>query len=299
MGAQLCVQKLYQNYDDVFFDSEVEAVSIHTPDEQHKDPFLKALTSRKHILIEKPLANTVEDVFAMVNAAEAVTPSLKIQVGYILRFNPVFEMIQKMARAHKLGHIYYLEADYIHNLTKLKTSTDPVTGENWYLQEQIPIVSGGSHCVDLLRWIKGMNPTHVFSYGNHFAFPDLSSNDCVVSIFRFKDGAVAKVSVLWAPECPRPPFYNLGLFGTKGTIKQDRFYLRDKGSRGDWKFTPVKAARIEGHPFDPEIDDWLTAIIEDRDVRVCLKDGANSTMSALIAAKAINSDREATIPIFE
>ena len=61
----------------------------------------------------------------MVSAANAAGNSLKIQVGYILRFNPVYEKIHEVARAGCLGNIFYMEADYIHTLLDQKNQTDP------------------------------------------------------------------------------------------------------------------------------------------------------------------------------
>ena len=68
-GAELGVRKLFTIVDELLADPEIEAVNIHTSDGQHLEPFLKVLEASKHILIEKPLANTEADVMAMVKAA--------------------------------------------------------------------------------------------------------------------------------------------------------------------------------------------------------------------------------------
>lgn len=299
VGNELGVRKLCRNADDLFADPEIEAVSIHTPDGQHKEPFLKALKAGKHVFVEKPLANTEADVAEMVEAAAGGGRSRKIGVGYILRFNPVFEAIHDTVQARRLGRVYYMEADYVHNLHRKKHETDPLTGYNWYLREQVPMVSGGSHCIDLLSWIKADSPVSVVGYSNHFAFPELSTDDCMVALFRFRDGAVAKVAALWGPECPKPPFYNLRIYGTEGTVERDEICRRAAEPGGRWAFEPVEASRIQGHPYEPEIDDWLTAILEDRPVRTSLKDGANSTMAALRAVRACREGKELPIPVFQ
>ncbi|MEK6900262.1 MAG: Gfo/Idh/MocA family oxidoreductase [Nanoarchaeota archaeon] len=297
VGDRLGITNLYQNYHEMIADQNVQAVSIHTPDGYHKEPFLSALGAGKHILIEKPLANTEEDLLEMVRASEKV-PSLKIEVGYILRFNPVFGKVREVVRSKKLGKIFYMESDYIHNLKYKINATDPVTGKNWYLQDQIPMVSGGSHSLDILRWIKGEEPITVFSYSNHLAFPELSNDDSMVSIFKFHDGSLAKVVTLWAPECPKDPFYNLRIFGTKGTIERDQICVPERNISQNYGFKPLEAQRIEGHPYGPEVDDWLTAIIEDGDTRTNLKDGANSTLAALCAVKSARDQKEVMIPFF-
>ena len=295
-GAELGVRKLFTSIDELLADTEIEAVSIHTPDGQHLEPFLKALEARKHILIEKPLANTEADVMTMFKAGREHGSGLKIQVGYILRFNPLFEAIYTLVRKEMLGQIYYMEADYVHNMTRKLKETDLASGRNWYLEDQIPMVSGGSHCIDLLRWIKGETPISVFSCGNHFAFPQFPRDDCMVSIFKFPDGSIAKVGALWAPECPRPPFYNLRIYGTKGTVENDRLCVGHLEPERNLCFEPIEAAKIEGHPYEPEVEDWLTAIIENTKVRTSLADGANSSMAALLAVRAALEGAEMRIP---
>jgi len=120
----------------------------------------------------------------------------------------------------------------------------------------------------------------------------------MVSMFKFEDGSVAKVAALWGPQCPRPSFYNLRVYGTNGTIEKDKLCVGSNSPGEALVFKPIDSRRIDGHPFDPEIEDWLTAIVEDGEVRTSLRDGANSTMAALMAVKAAREGRETPIPVF-
>jgi len=285
--------------DDTFFDdAELEAVSIHTGDDDHRDPFVRAVESGRHVLVEKPLANSEEDVAAMVAAADAADPGLKIQVGYILRFNPVFKAVHGLARAGNLGQVYYLEGDYVHNLLYQAGQTDPATGRNWYLEREIPLVGGGSHPLDLLRWIGGAEVVRVSAYGSHVAFPGMHCDDCQVALFQFDNGAVAKVAALYAPRTGMAPFYNLRVYGTMGTVERDQVALAASPEDVHPEFRPVEADRVGGHPYDPEIADWLAAIARDRPPRTALWDGANSTVATLVAARALREQRELEVPVY-
>ena len=294
-GEELGVERLYSG-DDIFDDPEIEAISINTGDSQHREPFLKAVEAGKHVLVEKPLANSEEDVLAMVEAADRAKPGLKIQVGYILRFNPVFEKIHELARTGTLGNVYYMEADYVHNLFYQKQQTDPVTGENWYLENELPMVGGGSHPLDLLRWFKGRQVARVWSCSNHVAFPEMVNDDCMVSLFRFDDGAIAKVAALYGPRREMPPYYNLRLFGTRGTVERDQVAVARTNDEAHPPFEPIRAERWRGHPYDPEIEDWLDAILEDRPVRTDLRDGAASTLATLLAVRSAKEGKEIEVP---
>jgi len=296
-GAEFGITRLYSD-DGIYTDPAVEAISIHTGDHQHREPVVRALRAGKHILVEKPLANSEEDVVAIMEAARETDPRLKIQVGYILRFNPLYEAIHRLARTGALGDIYYMESDYIHNLLYQAQKTDPLTGRNWYLEEEIPMVGGGSHQIDLLRWISGKEMVAVKAYANHFAFPAMRHEDCQVALFRFADGSVAKVAVLYAPRCARPPYCNLRLYGTRGTVVDDQVAIAASEEDVHPSFRPIGAERVAGHPFESEIADWLSAIRDDRPTRIDLADGANSTLAALRAVRALRSGREEEIPVF-
>lgn len=295
-GQTLGVRRLYGD-DAIFADPEVEAISIHTGDDQHLEPFCRAVAAGKHVLVEKPLANREEDILAMAEAARRADPSLKIQVGYILRFNPVFAAIRDLARAGELGDLYAMEADYVHNLLYQRQQTDPVTGRNWYLEEELPMVGGGSHPLDLLRWISGKEVVRVRAYANHVAFPEMQHDDCMVALFGFDDGAIAKVAALYGPRCAMAPYYNLRLYGTRGTVERDQVALSRSPEEMHPEFAPVAADRVQGHPYEAEIEDWLEAILADRPTRTPLLDGANSTLATLRAVRSAREDRELEVPV--
>jgi len=302
-GREFGVEKLYTDIDDLCRDPEIDAISIHTGDAQHKAPFLKALAAGKHILVEKPVANTEADILEMVEAAKASSTKLKIQVGYILRFMPVFEAIHEAASSGQLGDIYYMEGDYIHNLLYQAEKTDPYTGTNWYLEEEIPMVGGGSHPLDLLRWFSGKQIVKVWTYSTHVAFPEMQHDDCQVALYQFEDGSIAKVAALYAPRCEMAPYYNIRLYGTNGTAERDSLAISKSPDEVHPPFVPVEGerfagsfAKVSGHPFAPEIEDWLDAIADDRPTRVSLADGASSCLAALLSVRAAAEGREVEVP---
>ena len=295
-GQEFGVETLYTG-DEIYAHPGIEAIGIHTGDDDHRGPFIQAVQAGKHVLVEKPLANTEQDVLDMVAAADAADPPLKIQVGYVLRFNPLFEALHRAARDGRLGNIYYMEADYIHNLVHQVHKTDRPTDKNWYLEREHPMVGGGSHQLDLLRWLSGKQVVGVRAYANHFAFPAMRNDDCAVALYRFEDGSIAKVAALYGPRCQRPPVCNLRLYGTNGTVERDQIAVSASEEDVHPAFAPVPAESIEGHPFDNEIADWLNAILEDRPPRTGIHDGANSTLAALMAVRAVSEGREVSVPV--
>jgi predicted dehydrogenase len=277
---------------------EVEAVSVHTGDPFHVEPFVEALAAGKHVLVEKPVANSLEQLEAMVAAARQAPADRVIAVGYILRFNPVFAEIAGRCRQGELGRIYYLEGDYIHNLLYQAGQIDATTGGNWYLESERPLVGGGSHPLDLLRWFSGREVVEASGYANHVAFPAMREDDCQVALFRFDDGAVAKVAALYAPRRGMPPYYNLRVYGTRGTVEQDQVAQAANEEEVHPSFHPVAASPVVGHPYDPEVADWLDAIAAGGSPRCSFYDGANSTAASLVAVEAIRAGRPLPVPVY-
>ncbi len=295
-AAKLTGAQCFTDSEPFFASGEMNAVSINTGDPFHAEPFVRAVEAGLHILVEKPLANSEDDVRAMARAVGGSGRNTKIQVGYILRFNPLFVRMHEMAREGRFGDIYYMEADYIHNLLYQAQQTDGVTGRNWYLDEEVPMVGGGSHPLDLLRWISGKEIIAVCARGNHVAFPRMRHDDCQVALYRFADGSIAKVAALYAPRRQMAECYNLRLYGTKGSAERDSVALAADDSDVHPEFAPLDVPRVEGHPYLPEVEDWLDAIRDDRQPRCPFVDGASSTLATIRAVRAADEGREVEVP---
>jgi len=296
-ASELCPNAATYRDDAICSDPQVQAISIHTGDPHHCTPFVKAMQAGKHVFVEKPLANTSQDLLAMVEAYENAPVGLKVQVGYILRFNPVYEALYQTARNGDLGDLYYMEGDYVHNLLYQKGSTNPATGRNWYIEEEIPLVGGGSHPLDIMRWVSGKEIARTWAYSTGVAFPEMEVDDCQVALFQFEDGSIAKVAALYAPRCAMAPYYNLRLYGTNGSVDRDQVAISTDSEDIHPGFRPVEANRVSGHPYEPEIVDWLEAILNDREPRITLHDGANSTLATLCAAQAALEGHEVEVPV--
>ncbi|HHY98331.1 MAG TPA: Gfo/Idh/MocA family oxidoreductase [Firmicutes bacterium] len=261
---------------------DIDIISIHTPDHLHREPFIKALEADKHILLEKPMANSIEDLKLMVKAADR--SKKKVAVGQILRFNPMFEAVKRLVDNGILGEIAYLEADYYHDLRYQRFM------ERWKLDEEIPIVGGGVHPFDLLRWYAG-EAVEVTSYSNHKTYPEMKADTSIVSIFRFKSGCTGKVGALYGSPLAMPEYYNLGVYGTKASFCRGR--LACDGIEG-WMNIPIQTP--PGHPFEPEIVDLVRAIREGREPRCNARDGAMSALGVLCAYQSAIEGKAIKIP---
>lgn len=298
VSKKLGIKRIYNSAEELCSQSDIEAVSINTGDQYHLEPFIAALEQGKHIFIEKPLANTIDQVETMIAATRRADKGLKIAVGYILRFNPVFEAINDLCSNGAFGEIFYMEADYIHNLLYQANQTDTFTGINWYLEYEKPMVGGGSHPLDLLRWFSKGEVVEVVGYSNHKAFPAMKEDDCQIAIFKFNTGAIAKVGALYGPRTGMAPYYNLRIYGTKGTAERDQVAISKGEDDIHPEFKQIEADRVSGHPYDKEVENWIDAIQNNQKIRCNIYDGANSTIATIFAVEAMKFRTSLSIPIY-
>ena len=92
----------------VFEDPAVDAVVLALPPHHHAENALKAIAAGKHLLVEKPIALTVEEAARIVEAAEAA--QLVAMTGHVLRFHPAFEALEKLLAAGELGALRYIHS---------------------------------------------------------------------------------------------------------------------------------------------------------------------------------------------
>ena len=134
---------------------DVDVVDICTPGDSHRDIALAALAAGKHVLCEKPLANSVGEAEEMTAAAAAARASgVRSMVGFNYRRTPALALARQLVADGRLGRLHHVRADYL---------------QDWIVDPQFPLVwrlqkdkagSGalgdiGAHVVDLAAFLTG------------------------------------------------------------------------------------------------------------------------------------------------
>jgi len=270
-------------YPEIFEDKSIDLISIHTSDNKHKEPFIKAVESGFHVFVEKPMADKEEDILEM---AKCASRGNKIYaVGHVLRFDKYFRGVKKIIEGGTLGDIFYVECDYIHDLRYQANL------EEWKLTDEIPVLGGGCHPIDLLRWYAG-NISEVASFSNNIAFPEMKHDSSMVTMLKFKSGCIGKVTSLYGCVSQRPEMFNLSVYGTKGTIVRNKMCLDGFGH--GWMDIP--AAVDEGHDYMPEIDHVLDCIINGKSALVTPYEAYQTCMAGLYAEKSAVENKIMFVP---
>ena len=203
--------KSTNNDADILTDPSIDVVSIASYDNYHHGQVLAAIRHGKHVFVEKPLCLCEEEALE-IRCALAERPEIKLSSNLILRRSPRFLAVRDLFLEGRLGDLYYLESDY--NYGRLEKLTEGWRGG---LDFYSVVYGGGVHVVDLLLWLTGERVVEVSSYGNRVASKGsrFSRDDFVVSLLKFENGTIGKVSANFG--CVSPHFHSLVAYGTKGT----------------------------------------------------------------------------------
>jgi predicted dehydrogenase len=142
---------------------DVDLVDVCTPGDTHAEIAIAALEAGKHVLCEKPLANTVAEAEAMAEAAaRAATRGVRSMVGFTYRRVPAIGLARELVAQGRLGEIRHVRAQYLQDWI-----ADPTAPMSWRLQKE-RAGSGalgdiGAHIVDLTQHITGQRLTGVSS----------------------------------------------------------------------------------------------------------------------------------------
>ena len=101
---------VFDNYKKALTAPGVDIVSVCTPQHLHADNVILAAQAQKHIVIEKPACQTLDELQRMQTAVKKA--QVKTIVSFVLRWNPLFQMLKRMTRDDTFGEIYSVETDY-------------------------------------------------------------------------------------------------------------------------------------------------------------------------------------------
>ncbi|MFC1712601.1 Gfo/Idh/MocA family protein [Candidatus Poribacteria bacterium] len=229
-AEQLAAQhsaRVYDNFDECL--GEVDAVYVLTPPSFHSEYSVMAMEAGKHVLCEKPLATTVEDGEAMVDAARR--NGVKLMTGFNHRFQKCFRRLKEIVDSGCLGEIvsYWCQ--------RIGAGT-PGQG-NWRVDPELMCgmtVESLSHDIDLLRWMAG-EVTSVSSavYESISALPGFDNNTTAVMTLACGGSAVMHAS--WSSHLGRS---SRGIIGTKGTAYLEGPSMPSSFHRSKWEFRTLR-----------------------------------------------------------
>jgi 1,5-anhydro-D-fructose reductase (1,5-anhydro-D-mannitol-forming) len=188
--------------------AELDAVVLVTPNHLHREQTLAAFERGLHVMVEKPIANTVEDGLAMIEAADSHDQLL--YVAHNMRFSLVYDAMKRYIESGKLGKIITAEihfsADNTRWLPKESWRLDPA------LCPMMPVMQLGVHGIDVVQSFLGPIVTVSAFKDNFTTSPGVT--DSVAAAVRYANGSMGTVVSNYCTEVA----FLFRISGTEGTV---------------------------------------------------------------------------------
>ncbi len=314
--------KVYTDYKAMLADQDIEFDTVHvcTPNVSHCPITVASLEAGKNVMCEKPMAHTTEDAKKMIEAWEK--SGKKFTIGYQNRFRDDTQTLFASCHHDELGEIYMAKA---HALRRRAVPTWGVF-PNKELQGGGPLIDIGTHALDITLWMMDNYEPETVSgqvfyklgrqedgpAGNVFGPWDPKTfevEDSAFGIVKMKNGAVVYIEASWALNVLKSMEASTTLFGTKagaeihhgGSYPKDEL-IYNNVQHNQLMETTISPAGIvdffEGGASAEGIreqDQWLDAILEDKEPLVKPKQAFVVTQILEAIYKSAETKREVVI----
>jgi UDP-N-acetylglucosamine 3-dehydrogenase len=286
-GAAVVGARPYASYEDLVAAEDIELVDICLPTAYHRDLALKAARDGRHVIVEKPLARSLEDAEAIIEAFQG--DGGRLFVGHVVRFFPEYIRIKQMIDAGDLGTV---------GVARTSRRSPFLMGWNdWYADWRL---SGGVlldlviHDFDFLRWVLG-EVERVYARG--VLGREYNRLDYALVTLRFAGGAIAHVEGQWG--YPGPFNYSIEVAGSRAMVTADSNEpgpVRLLGGPVDPGESPDVA--VGKSPYHTELEYFIRcaatgeeSVVDARDACEALRIGLAATESAATGRPVTLGDR--------
>ena len=192
------IKNLYVNYSELLRSSDVDAVLIALPTHLHLRCTREAAEVGKHIFLEKPIAVTVDEAKEVIASAERY--SVKLMIGYPMRFNQHFLKLKDDVANGLLGDVESAHATYVCSgpFVHRADGHSPSPVPDWWFNIELTgggvLVDLGCHIINLMRMLFG----EVVDIKGRFGYRyNMDFEDSAVCLARFSSGTLATIDVGW------------------------------------------------------------------------------------------------------
>lgn len=186
LGPSQSQARVATAYHDALADPEVQAFDICLPHAHHAEVAVAAAQAGKHVLCEKPIADSLEAADRMIEAAERAGRILMIAEN--VRFEPLYLKVRELLDAGVIGRPALLQMTRETYLTRSFLEDRP-----WFLDRKLAaggiMMSGGVHDFETMRMLIG-DVESVYALQARQRFQAMQGDDTSTALIKFRDGAV-------------------------------------------------------------------------------------------------------------
>lgn len=253
--------KPYADYHDLL-DQNLDVLNIVVPTTLHKKVALDAISKGINVLVEKPIADTVENADEIIKAARKKGVSL--MVGHVERFNPAIIKLKELIDDGLLGKV-------------VSISARRVGPYNPRIRDVGIVLDLGTHDIDIMSYLYGEKIKQVYASAGTVVH---SHEDHAIITLNFHNGGSGVIDTNWlTPHKVR----NLTVIGSRGIAEVDCIEQTLRIFDQEW----VRDAKIEkGEPLKLELLHFVDCVRHDKRPLVSGEDGRHALAVALAAVKS-------------
>ncbi|MFA4825904.1 MAG: Gfo/Idh/MocA family oxidoreductase [Methanoregula sp.] len=241
---------LTKNSQELIFDTDINIISIASYDDAHANQVISALNAGKHVFVEKPLCQTLNQALQIKQVWNL--QKLNLGCNLILREAPLYKWLKDQIQQGLFGHVYAFDGEYLYGRLHKITDEWRNTVVDYSVME-----GGGIHMIDLMLWLTGQRPKTVFTAGNRICSEGTKFryNDFVTSIMQFDSGMIGRITANFG--CIHRHQHVIRIYGTEAT-----FFYDDAGPRLHKSRDPdTMAQRVTLSPLPETKGDLIPAFV--------------------------------------
>jgi predicted dehydrogenase len=256
VGNEFSISRRFADWHELVALPDLDIVDICTPNRTHTPIALAALNQGKHVLCEKPLATTADEVIALRDAARRV--QRLVMAGQHLRFEPTARQLKGLVDDGMLGDVYYARAQWLRRRLLPPRTT--------FIEKRLsgggPGLDLGVHMLDLAYWLMGApEPTGVSALaGAMLAHRDdltgswgdwdherFDVEDFAAGFVRFGTRASLTLEASWLAFQPERELIRLQCYGTQGGAVWPEGVLVGETNRVPWNLRLEEVPKTPAH----------------------------------------------------
>ena len=210
--------KTFTDYKEMLATVRPEAVSVAVPTALHEEVATAVMEAGAHVLVEKPIAATIEEGLRLIEKAKFLGRLL--MVGHIVRFNPAIQALKRKLDAGELGRIFQIVC----------RRTGPFPAR---IRDVGVVIDLAPHDVDVMRFLTGQEVTRVFAETEQRIHTE--HEDMLLGLMRFADGTKGCLEINWLTPTKIREVIVLGERGMYRVddLTQDLYFYENASANGE------------------------------------------------------------------
>ncbi|MBQ8164282.1 MAG: Gfo/Idh/MocA family oxidoreductase [Clostridia bacterium] len=294
--------RVYTDYKEMLATESLELVSIATESGKHAQIALDCIDAGCNLIIEKPIALSLEDADKVIAAAKA--KGVKVSACHQNRFNKSIQKIREAVERRRFGKLFYGTAHIRWN-----RGYEYYSRANWrgtWAQDGGALMNQCIHNIDLLRWMMGGDIVEVVGMTDKLNHDYIEAEDLGIALVRFANGSYGIIEGT-TDIYPQNLEETLYIFGEKGTVKAGG---KSVNIIEEWRFSDAlddpddikkqyheNPPNVYGFGHTPLYADVIDAIMTGREPYVTAEDGRRALELVLAIYKSASEGVSVKLPL--